>query len=138
MLSYSAQQIWDIIIDFNNYSEWWPSAVKTKVLKISDVIKGSQIEVRPYGGMGFICEVVKVEPNAKLVMEYSGIYKGLGVWIISENNGHCNVVYEIDLDPNHLLIWILSHLLPVDKIHYNLMENVFLGLEQKLKTKFGH
>ena len=48
LLPYSAQQIWDIIIDFNNYSEWWPSAVKTKVLKISYAVKGSQIEVRPY------------------------------------------------------------------------------------------
>jgi ribosome-associated toxin RatA of RatAB toxin-antitoxin module len=137
MFPYSAQQIWDIITDFNAYSEWWPSTIKTNALKIFCEVRGSQIEVRPYGGMGFICEVVKVEPNAKLVMEYSGIYKGLGVWTISENNGHCNVVYEIDLDPNHLLIWILSHLLPVDKIHYKLMEKVFLGLEKKLETKFG-
>ena len=138
LLPYSAQQIWDIIIDFNNYSEWWPSAVKTKVLKISDTFKGSQIEVRPYGGIGFICEVVNVQPNTKLVMEYSGIYKGFGVWTISENDGHCSVTYEIDLDVNHPLIRILSYLLPVDKIHYKLMEKVFLGLEQILVTKFGN
>lgn len=137
-LPYSAQQIWDIIIDFKAYSEWWPSKVKTKALKISNEVIGSQIEVRPYGGMGFICEVVKVKPNTELVMEYSGLYKGLGVWTISENNGQCNVAYEINLDVNHPLIRISSHLLPVDKIHYNLMEKVFLGLEQKLVTKFGN
>jgi ribosome-associated toxin RatA of RatAB toxin-antitoxin module len=138
VLLYSAKQIWDIIIDFNNYSEWWPSAVKTRVLKISDEIKGSQIEVRPYGGMDFICEVVKVKANTELVMEYSGIYKSLGVWTISENDGHCSVTYEIDLEVNHPLIRILSYLLPVDKIHYKLMEKVFLDLEQILVTKFGN
>jgi ribosome-associated toxin RatA of RatAB toxin-antitoxin module len=138
MLPYSAKHIWDIITDFKSYSEWWPSTVKTKVLKISDEVKGSKIEVRPYGGMGFICEVVNVQPNTKLVMEYSGIYKGLGVWTISENNRQCNVAYEIDLEVNHPLIRILSNLLPVDKLHYNLMEKVFWGLEQKLVTKFGN
>jgi ribosome-associated toxin RatA of RatAB toxin-antitoxin module len=136
MLPYSAQQIWDIITDFKAYSEWWPAKVKTKVLKIFTEVKGSQIEVKPYGGIGFICEVVNVKPNAELVMEYSGLYKGLGVWTISENNGQCNVTYEINLDVNHPLIRILSHIFPVDKIHYNLMEKVFLGLEKKLVTKF--
>jgi ribosome-associated toxin RatA of RatAB toxin-antitoxin module len=87
--------------------------------------------------MGFICEVVNVQPNTKLVMEYSGIYKGLGVWTISENNRRCDVAYEIDLEVNHRLIRILSYLLPVDKIHYNLVEKVFLGLEQKLVIKYG-
>jgi len=135
---YSAQQIWNIITDFNGYSEWWPSAVKTKALKIFNEVKGSQIEVRPYGGMAFICEVVKIKPNTELVMKYLGIYKGFGVWTISENNGQSNVAYEINLDVNHPLIHILSYVLPVDKIHYNLMEKVFLGLEQKLATKFGN
>ena len=83
-------------------------------------------------------KILLKEEVIRTMKEYSRIYKGLGVWTISENNGYCNVTYEIDLEVNHPLIRILSYLLPVDKIHYKLMEKVFLGLEQILVTKFGN
>jgi ribosome-associated toxin RatA of RatAB toxin-antitoxin module len=133
---FSAHQIWETIIDFEKYSEWWPSTVKLEVLEMMKGLKGSRIKAKPYGGLAFVCEVVDVQPRAKLLMEYSGVYKGTGGWSITENDGHCGVEYDINLEINNAFIRLLSYLLPVEKIHYNLMNDVFSGLEKRLERKF--
>jgi ribosome-associated toxin RatA of RatAB toxin-antitoxin module len=134
-LPFSALEIWDTIIDFEKYPEWWPSTVTIKVLRIQKEVKGSQIKASPYGGLGFVCEVVEVRQPTMFVMDYSGVYKGRGVWTIAENNGRCDVVYEINLEINNFFIRALSYLLPVERIHSQLMDDVLSGLEKSLEQK---
>jgi len=72
-----------------------------------------------------------VEP-VKLVMQYSGIYSGLGIWTLTEMNGQTKIDYEINLEVNNPFIRLLSYVIPVEKIHYKLMNEVLLGLENRL------
>lgn len=133
-LPFSTQKIWKIITDITSYSLWWPSTVKIKVLNLTQHVMGSQIEVRPYGGLSFLCEFSECVDNVKLVMKYSGIYSGLGVWTLTEMNGQTKVDYEINLEINNLFIRLLSHVIPIEKIHYKLMNEVLFGLENRLKS----
>ncbi|ADR33767.1 hypothetical protein Sulku_1104 [Sulfuricurvum kujiense DSM 16994] len=133
-IPFPAEEIWMILTDITSYSLWWPSNVKIKVLNITEDFIGSQVEVRPYGGIPFFCEFSECVTNAKLVMQYSGIYSGLGVWTLTETNGQTKLDYEINLEINNLFIHLLSYVVPVDTIHHNLMNEVLLGLENRLKN----
>jgi len=133
-IQFSAQQIWMLLTDISSYSLWWPSNIKIKVLNSTENFIGSQVEVRPYGGMPFFCEFFECINNVKLVMQYSGIYSGLGVWTLTEINDQTKIDYEINLEINNLFIRLLSYVVPVEKIHFKLMNEVLLGLENKLKS----
>lgn len=125
-------KIWRVITDFSGYQEWWPAPLKTKALRVAEGLIGSRIEIRPYGGKGFVCEVVDVKHDSELRMKYSGIYSGTGVWTISDVNEHCRVTYEIMLEIENFWILLLSSFVPVTKIHSRLMSDVLSGLEQYL------
>jgi ribosome-associated toxin RatA of RatAB toxin-antitoxin module len=136
VLPYPVQQIWRVITDFDGYSKWWPSSIRTKVIWVSETLIGSRIEVRPYGGRGFICEVVGVTEHSELRMKYSGIYRGIGGWTLSDVNEHCRVTYKIMLEIDDLWIRLLSYILPVTKIHARLMTKVLSGLERYLAKDY--
>lgn len=135
-LPYPPQQIWQVITDFSSYPKWWPSSIKIKVRRASINLIGSRIEVRPYGGQGFECEVVGITQHRELRMKYSGIYTGTGIWKISDINEHCRVTYEIMLEIDNLWIRFLSSILPVTKMHSQLMTKVLSGLERYLEEKY--
>lgn len=132
VVPYTATQIWDCITDFSNYSAWWPLSIKIKTLHLSEGIIGSRIEVRPYGGQAFCCEVSDMKDQKELTMTYSGIYSGTGKWTVSDINGQTHVTYEIDLRIESMLIRLLSSVLSVASIHSRLMEEVLSGLTQYL------
>jgi ribosome-associated toxin RatA of RatAB toxin-antitoxin module len=132
VVPYPATRIWDCITDFSNYSSWWPPSIKIKTLRISEGNIGSRIEVRPYGGQAFCCEVSSINDRTELTMAYSGIYSGTGKWTISEVNGQTCVTYEIDLRIESILIRMLSSVLSVTSVHSRLMEEVLSGLTQYL------
>lgn len=131
---FSTQQIWKIITDHTSFSLWWPSSIKIKVINSSQDIIGSKVEVRPYGGLPFFCEFSEYANNEKLVMKYSGIYSGLGVWTLAKINDQTKIDYEINLEINNLFIRLLSHVIDIEKIHNKLMNEVLLGLENRLKS----
>jgi len=132
-IPFSARQIWTILTDIPSYPLWWPSTLKIKVLNTTQNIIGSQVEIRPYGGIPFFCEFSQSVEPVKLVMKYSGIYSGLGVWTLSEMNGQTKIDYEIYLEINNLFIRLLSYVVPIEKIHYTLMDKLLFGLESRLK-----
>lgn len=134
ILPFSTQQIWKIITDIASYSLWWPSTIKIKVLNSTQHVIGSQVEVRPYGGFPFFCEFSECVDNVRLVVKYSGIYSGLGVWTLTEMNGQTKVDYEINLDIKNLFIRLLSHVVSIEKIHHKLINEVLLGLENRLNS----
>lgn len=129
-LPYPAEDIWGVLTDFANYPKWWPSSIKIKVARIEPELIHSQIEVKPYGGQSFTCEVISYLNNSELQMKYSGIYSGTGTWTLSEINGQCSVTYEILLEIESAWIRLLSRLLPVAKIHSKLMDEVLSGLDR--------
>lgn len=133
IVPFSTQHIWKIISDITSYSLWWPSSIQIKVLNATKDIIGSQIEVRPYGGLPFFCEFSEHINNDKLIMKYSGIYSGFGVWTLKEMNDQTKIDYEINLEITNLFIRLLSYVIPIEKIHYKLMNEVLFGLEKRLE-----
>ena len=134
-LPFSSSGIWNIITDINSYPEWWPTSVKIKVLDLSDNLIGSVIKIKPYGGLGFNCEISEAVENKRLILKYSGIYSGTGIWNIIEGSGMSTVTYEINLKIESLFIRMLSVFLPIDKIHFNLMNDVLSALQNRLKNR---
>lgn len=131
-IPFSARNVWEVLTDIKSYPLWWPPILNIKVLNATHDLIGSRVELRPYGGLPFMCEFSESVEPVKLVMKYSGIYSGLGVWTLSETNGRTKVDYEIHLEINSLFIRLLSYMVPVEKIHYTLMDKVLLGLENRL------
>jgi ribosome-associated toxin RatA of RatAB toxin-antitoxin module len=124
ILPYTRERIWEVITDLSNYSAWWPSSLKIKTLQLLEGLLGSRIEIRPYGGQAFYCEVSDIDDGIELTMTYTGIYTGTGRWTISEVNEQRCVTYEIELKIESTMIRLLSSVLPVAAIHSHLMEKV--------------
>jgi ribosome-associated toxin RatA of RatAB toxin-antitoxin module len=134
VLPHPVMQIWGVITDLSSYPVWWPSSIKIKTLNSSKEIVGTRIEVRPYGGQAFMCEVSDINAGEELSLKYSGVYSGTGVWTISEINGQSRVTYKIELAINSPLIRVLSSVLPVASMHSQLMDEALAGLEHYLYT----
>jgi ribosome-associated toxin RatA of RatAB toxin-antitoxin module len=139
ILPYARARIWEAITDLPNYSAWWPSSLKIKTLHLSEGLLGSRIEIRPYGGQAFYCEVSGMDYGAELMMAYTGIYTGTGRWTISEVKARRCVTYEIELKIESPVVRLLSSVLPVASIHSHLMEKVLSGLGRYLEEidKYG-
>lgn len=128
VISYPPDQIWHAITDFNAYSKWWPSSVKIVVRQTAQELVGSQVRLRPFGGRAFVCEVESIREGSELRLQYSGVYRGTGVWTIVEGAGNCRVTYRVDLRIADPMMRLLSYIVSIPRLHSNLMKEVFAGL----------
>lgn len=130
-MSASPRQVWRVLTDFPSYPQWWPASVRFVVSRVTPGLIGSRFQVRPYGGRGFSLDAESLVERRELRFRYSGIYRGTGVWTLTEVNGGCRVVYEIDLEIVDPTIKVLSYVLPIARLHSWLMRDVFAGLAAK-------
>ena len=121
-------RIWQAIADFNSFPQWWPSSVKIVVRRHSPELIGSQVQLKPYGGRAFVCEVESIREGAELRLQYSGVYRGTGVWTITAGEGNCRVTYRVDLEIIDPLMKVLSYIMSIPRLHSSLMREVFAGL----------
>ena len=127
--------LWRAIIDFNSYTKWWPSSVRIVVRRTTPELIGSQVEIKPYGGRAFLCEVESIRDGSELRLRYSGVYRGIGVWTLTEGEGHSRVVYRIDLEVADPFMKLLSYIVSIPRLHSKLMREVFNGLEGYVNGK---
>jgi len=120
--------IWRAITDFSSYPQWWPSSVRIAVRRNSPELVGSLVQLKPYGGRAFLCEVESLREGAELRLQYSGVYRGPGVWTIAAGEGNCRVTYRVDLEIVDPMMKLLSYIVPIPRLHSNLMREVFAGL----------
>jgi len=120
--------IWQAITDFSSYAKWWPSSVRIAVRRHSPELIGSQVQLKPFGGRAFVCEVESIRNGAELRLQYSGVYRGTGVWTIVAGDGNCRVTYRVDLEIIDPLMKILSYIMSIPRLHSSLMREVFAGL----------
>ncbi len=133
VLPFEVGTVWRCLTDVASYPLWWPGSIKVKVISVTEQLLGSKIEIRPYSGMPFYCEFVGCASDEKLVMSYSGLYSGVGVWTLTQTGELTKVDYEINLEIKSRFVRLLSYVVPIDKIHSKLMNDVLLGLENRLK-----
>ena len=122
------ERIWRAITDFNSYTKWWPASVRIVVHRVTPELVGSQVEIKPYGGRAFLCEVESIRDGSEMRLRYSGVYRGIGVWTIAES-GSSRVVYRIDLEVADPFVNLLSYVVSIPRLHSKLMREVFEGLE---------
>ena len=120
--------IWRAIADFNSYAKWWPSSVRILMRRNTPELVGSQVQLKPFGGRAFLCEVESLREGAELRIQYSGVYRGPGVWTIDAGDGSCRVTYRVDLEIIDPLMKLLSYIIPIPRLHSSLMREVFAGL----------
>ena len=128
VISCPPSRIWQAITDFSSYTKWWPSSVNIVVRRAAPELIGSQVEIKPYGGRAFLCEVESIREGSELRLRYSGVYRGTGVWTIVEGAGNCRVTYRVDLEIADPLMRLLSYIVSIPRLHSNLMKEVFTGL----------
>ena len=102
--------------------------MKIVVRRHSPELVGSQVQLKPYGGRAFVCEVESIRDGAELRLQYSGVYRGTGVWTITAGEGNCRVTYRVDLEIVDPLMKILSYIMSIPRLHSSLMREVFAGL----------
>ena len=131
-LPFPVDRVWAVVADLPGYPAWWPPSLKVKLLHREAGVLGTRIEVRPYGGQGFTCEVSQVRAGERLTMRYSGIYSGSGTWEIAPVGDRCRVTYAIDLRIESRWVRLLARVLPVASIHSRLMGQMLDSLHAHL------
>lgn len=128
-LKCESSQALDVIKNVNTYSGWWPKSIKINIVNATKEYIGSIIEVRPYGGKPFYCQIIEIN-SSYIKIHYSGIYEGSGIWQVVQNENECIVKYEIGLKIVDKMTKILSYVLPIEYIHHKLMEQIMDGLRK--------
>jgi ribosome-associated toxin RatA of RatAB toxin-antitoxin module len=123
------ERIWRAIIDFNSYTKWWPASVRIVVHRVTPELVGSRVEIKPYGGRAFLCEVKSIRDGSEMRLRYTGVYRGIGVWTIAESGSSSRVIYRIDLEVADPFMKLLSYVVSIPRLHCKLMREEFSGLE---------
>ena len=133
---HNAEKIFDAISDFRVYSLWWGKEVQVKLIQVTERKIGSQVEVKASGGW-FRCELVSLKPFEEVrIKYYEGVQSGEGIWKINQlEDGKCELIYSIDLEPKGFIPRLLSDYINFSKIHSKAMLGLFEGLEKYLLAK---
>jgi ribosome-associated toxin RatA of RatAB toxin-antitoxin module len=134
ILKHDIKNIFNAIVDFNTYFEWWDKSIKINILKRTENFINSKLEITAYGKK-FFCEIVKASPIQEIVINYSGIYSGTGTWFFVEGANGVKVMYEVDLEIKDFLVRLFSFIINLNAIHSKQMAKLFNGLENYLNDK---
>ena len=134
-LPFDLDVVFAAVLDCENYPRWWPAQLRVRVLKATQNVVGSRIEIRPRGGR-FVCEIGQVVPAREILIEYvEGVHRGTGRWTFEKLAEGTRACYQIDLEPQGWLPRLLSNCMDFGKMHSRSMEIVFDGLESWLTAR---
>lgn len=133
VMPFSPAVVWKTLADFESSPTWWRPQVTVVIRQVAPDLVGSILEVRPLGGMGFVCRVSAVKPEAEMKLQYiEGIYRGTGVWTLTPTESGTLLRYAIDLEIVSRLLIALSFFVDLGAIHSRLMKQVFVNLESHM------
>lgn len=127
------KNVFNAIVDFDTYHEWWDKSIKINVLNRTENFINSKIEITVYGKK-FFCEIVKTVPHQEIVINYSGIYCGTGTWFFIEGANGVKVMYEVDLEVKDFFVAVFSVIINLSALHSKQMAKLFNGLENYLNV----
>ncbi len=137
VFEFSEKQIFDTLIDFENYNMWWGKFITFNVIKVTKEILNSEIFVKPLFATGFLWKVTNFEKYKYLEISYAeGAYSGTGIWKITNNGSHNILSYEIKLIPNDMFTEILSKFVNISFIHSKMMKSTYGKLNDYLIYKY--
>lgn len=135
---FTPSEVWSVLAAIENYHRWWPGYLGLKLLKQTDELIGSELQLRPFGGKAFQCRIDTIDIERAMQMNYFGKFiNGTGRWRIEPVHNGTRVIYELDVVANGLAVAILGKILPLGKIHSQQMADVLTRLNKELQSRFG-
>ncbi|MCX8056740.1 MAG: SRPBCC family protein [Ignavibacteria bacterium] len=131
ILNLPIEKIFPVVSDFKTYNEWFPKNPELKILKTTSDYVGSIVEVK-IGLVSFRIELMRINPNKEIIVQYSGAYEGRGIWYFFETINGTKLMYEIELEIKNPLVRFLSLFVNLNSIHSKMMTKIFQGLEEYL------
>ena len=134
--NFSSKQIFNTIINFNNYHKWWPKLILFQNIETTEKIIGSKIFVKPCLATGFHWKITNFVNNSMVEIKYfQGAYNGTGIWKIIPCENHLTLSYEVNLTITDKFTKVLSYFVRINLIHSKMMNQVFIKLEKYLNSK---
>lgn len=130
-LGYPAERVYAALLDWRRYERWWPAGIGFELLEETPEGVGSRAAIRPIGAE-FVCEIRSVIPNRQIVIAYSGIHAGEGIWTLEPSGGGTHLCYQVDLEPQGFFPQMMSEFIDFAHLHSSMMRRVFDGLERYL------
>ena len=138
-------RVWDIIVDYNNFPNWWPAVAEIRRLSDGDATgKGSiwtMIWKTPLSyTLSFTSTITTVEPPHRLELYAVGEVDGTGRWELSETETGTQVCYYWTVKTTKLWMNLLALLFkPVLEWNHNaIMKQGGQGLANQLGAKLVH
>lgn len=121
--------VWRVVADVAAYPDWWPSALRLQVLHAEPEVVGTEVEIHPVGGQSFRVRVLSVDPPAAMRLEYyGGFLTGHGLWRLEAAPGGTRVHYDLDARADGWVVAMLARLMPLPRLHSELMQSVLREL----------
>lgn len=126
--------VWRALTELPAWPVWWPVHVQVSVLGVRPGLLGSQVEIRPRGGVRFVCEITEAAPHQRLRLDYvDGLFAGHGIWTLEQaEEGGTRLTYDVDIRVRNRLLAIVANLIDLKAIHVRLMRHIFQGLLEHL------
>lgn len=134
---FSRAEIYRAVMDPSSYSQWWPAVIRYRILDPkSKHAERPRIEIRPFGGSRFCCEIESLSENEKIAFNYyEGACLGIGLWRLTPNGEKTLLSYEIDLAIQSRMVRLASMFIDVGRLHSRVVEGIFRGLRTYLKRQ---
>ncbi|MFT3734436.1 MAG: SRPBCC family protein [Rhodocyclaceae bacterium] len=133
-LPFPPAMVWRALTELPAYPVWWPMHVQIRVLGLLPDLLGSQVEIRPRGGVRFVCEIAEADPHNSLRMNYvDGLFAGRGIWTLEAiGDGSTRLVYDVDIHVRGRMLAMAASFIDLKAIHVRLMRHIFQGLHEHL------
>ncbi len=121
--------VWKVVADVAAYPDWWPSSLRLQVLRTEPDVVGTEVEIHPVGGQSFRVRVLTMEAPSAMRMEYfGGFITGYGAWRLEAIPGGTRVHYDLDARADGWIVAMLAKMMPLPKLHSDLMQSVLREL----------
>ncbi len=129
----SREKLYQALVNLSSYSQWWPSIVGFRLVRVEPNHLGSTTEVRPFRTIRFDYEIARLKENEEIAFKYSGSARGIGIWRIRTRGDKILAKYEIDLTLHSWFMILISKCISLRWVHSALMKQAFKGLKAFLK-----
>lgn len=135
ILNHKIENIFPIVADFESYKHWFPQKPEITLIKSAKDKIGSIIQIKT-GIVKFNIELMRINTNKEIIVQYYGAYEGKGIWYFFESANGTKLMYEIELKVKNPLVRFVSLFVNLAAIHSKMMTKVFNGLEDYLNKLY--